>query len=117
MYIPSEAAEMTTPLALLIPSAESYVLGVKSKPTYTAASGTIFANFKTFGGTERQIDGLTEVEDTAVIVCWYRPDVKSNCRVKRLTDNAIYEIVGEPEDLEQRHVYLKFKIRRIKGGA
>ena len=117
MYRPNEANEMTTPLALLIPSAESTTLGVKNKPTYTQSANIVYANFKTYGGTERTVNGLYEIEDTAVIICWYRTDITSTCRLKRLTDNAVFEIIGEPENLEQRNMWLKFKVRRIKGGA
>lgn len=115
MYRPTEAEQMTTPLALQVPTSKS-VNGVIVK-TYTDAPEVIFANFKTYGGTERQSNDVYFVEDTANIVCWYRPDIKSNCRVKRLTDNAVFEIIGEPENLEQRNMFLKFKVRRIKGGV
>ena len=85
--------------------------------TFTDASGTVFCNFKTYGGTERQVNGIIEVEETAQITCWFRPDIASGCRLKRLADGAVYEIIGDPEDIELRHQFLKFKIRRIKGGA
>lgn len=116
MYRPKEATEMTTPLILQIPTASSYN-GVRYKSAFTDVKETIFANFKTYGGTEKQVDGLLEVEETAVIVCWYRPDITGNCRIKRATDGAVFEILGEPENLEQRNQLLKFKIRRIKGGV
>jgi hypothetical protein len=35
----------------------------------------------------------------------------------RLSDGAVYDIIGEPENLEMRNMFLKFKIRRVKGGA
>lgn len=121
MFRPSEAAQMTTPLRLQKPtSAVSY--GVNTK-TYKNIDGVIWANFKTYGGTEKTDNGVLSVEDTAQVVCWYRPDIKSDCRVvlldgKEDTDNAKrYEILGEPENIEQRNMFLKFKVRRIKGGA
>ena len=34
------------------------------------------------------------------------------------TDNAkCYEILGTPENIEQRNMFLKFKVRRVKGGS
>ncbi len=116
MYRPTEANEMTTPLILQIPTAGNYN-GVRYKASYTDASAVIYANFKTYGGTEIVVDGVLEVEDTAQVTCWYRPDITSGCRIKRATDNAVFEILGDPEDIEQRHMILKFKVRRIKGGA
>lgn len=115
MYRPLEATEMTTPLILQIPTETKYN-GVRTN-TYTDAEGIIFANFKTYGGTERKVDGLWEIEDTAQLVCWYRTDIQSNCRIKRAADGAVFEIIGEPEDIEQRHQFLKFKVKRIKGGV
>ena len=60
---------------------------------------------------------IISVIDTAQITCWYRPDIKANCRLKRMSDGAIFEILGDPENLEMRNQILYFKIRRVKGGA
>ena len=112
---------MTTPLRLQQPvKATSY--GVNKK-TYKNINGVIMANFKTFGGTEKNDNGIITVEDTAQIVCWYRPDITSGCRVVLLDGNEdsddakCYEILGEPENIELRNMFLKFKVRRVKGGA
>ena len=115
MYRPSETQQMTTPLCLQTPTSER-VNGVLVK-TYEDVSDIFFGNFKTYGGTERQSNDVYTVEDTASIVCWFRPDIKSDCRIKRLSDNAVFEIIGEPENLEQRNMFLKFKVRRVKGGV
>lgn len=115
MYRPIEAAQMTTPFRLQTPiSVSSY--GVNKK-TWQDADGVIKANFKTYGGTELTVNNVLSVEDTAYIICWYRPDIKSGCRVIRLSDGAAFEILGEPENIEMRNQFLKFKVRRIKGGA
>lgn len=115
MYRPNESAQMTTPLRLQVPvTTSSY--GVKEK-TWEEANGVIVANFKSYGGTEIESNGVLTVEDTAQIVCWFRPDIKANCRLVRLTDNAVFEVLGEPENIEMRNQFLKFKVRRVKGGA
>lgn len=117
MYRPTEAAQMTTAMRLQIPTGNSKrVNGVLVKE-YADNPDIVFVNFKTFGGTERTSNNVYIVEDTAQIVCWYRPDIKSDCRMVRLSDGAVYEIIGEPENLEMRNMFLKFKIRRVKGGA
>ena len=115
MYRPSEAAQMTTPLRLQTPKTVSSY-GVNKK-TWEDVDCVIMANFKTYGGTEKTDNGVLSVEDTAQIVCWYRPDIRSDCRIVRATDGAAFEILGEPENIEQRNQFLKFKVRRIKGGA
>ena len=116
MYRPPEAAQMTTPLILQIPTQGEYN-GVRYSRGYTDANGVIFANFKTYGGTESLVDGTLQIIETADVCCWYRPDIQSGCRLKRATDGAVFEILGDPENIEQRNQFLKIKLRRVKGGA
>lgn len=115
MYRPSEAAQMSTAMRLQTPVTTSEY-GV-SENTWEDVKGVIMANFKTYGGTEKIDNNILSIEDTANIVCWYRPDIKSNCRLIRLSDGAAFEILGEPENIEMRNQFLKFKVRRVKGGA
>ena len=79
------------------------------------AVGIIMCSFKTFGGTESNINGVLTVADTANIETWYRPDITSASKIKLGT--KVYEVIGEPEDIEQRHQYLMFKVRGVKGGT
>jgi head-tail adaptor len=115
MYRPIEAAQMTTALRLQTPTSDK-TLGVHKK-TYADVAGVLMANMKTYGGTETTSNGVLSVEDTAQIVCWYRPDIRSDCRIVRLSDGAVFDILGEPENIEMRNQFLKFKVRRAKGGA
>ena len=115
MYRPSEAAQMTTAMLLQLPTNDS-VYGVSTKD-WRDSSLVIQCNFKSYGGTERIVNDVLSVEDTAQVVCWFHPSIKGNCRLKRLSDNAVFEILGEPENIEMRNQFLKFKIRRVKGGA
>lgn len=115
MYRPSEASQMTTAMQLQQPqTVTEYGVTVK---TYKEAAESFMCNFKSYGGTERIVNDVLSVEDTAQIVCWYNPNIKGDCRIKRLSDNAVFEILGEPENIEMRNQFLKFKVRRIKGGA
>lgn len=123
MYTPAEAAQMSTPLLLQLPvTAVSY--GVNKK-TYTDAKGVIMANFKTFGGTEQNNNGVITVVETAQIVCRYRPDITSGSRFVLLPagyddagkPKAVYEVLGDPENIEMRNMFFKIKVKRIKGGA
>lgn len=108
-YVP-----FNVPLFLLIPNVET----VKGSPkkVYPSQGIMIFGSFRTFGGTERNENGLLVVEDTAVVETWYRPDIKADCRV-RDSDGVEYEILGTPENIGMRNRFLKFKIRAVKGGA
>ena len=112
MYRPKDS--FVTPLVLLTPTYTS-VSGV-SKKTYPTTGDIIFGSFKTYGGTERDVNGVYSIEDTANIETWYDPRIKAECRIV-LQSGAVYDIINEPEDIEQRHQFMKFKVRRVKGGA
>lgn len=97
-------------------------------PTYEKINGVIvkkygekgelfFASFKSYGGTEKVIDGLLSVEDTAQVETYFRPDIKSDCVIQNAITGAKYEIISEPENVEMTNQILKFKVRRIKGGV
>lgn len=104
-------------LILLIPTyTEDYAVPTKTYPDIE--NGILFyGSFKTYGGTERNVNGLYSVENTAVIETWYRPDINSNCRIAVPLTGEVYEILGEPENINLRNQYLKFKVLQIKGGA
>lgn len=111
------SAPFTVPMMLLEPTYTT-VSGVPTKTFPALTGGKVFyGNFKTYGGTEREINGLYSVIDTAIIECWYRPDIKSDCRIGIPATNAVYEILGEPENINLRNQYLKFKVQRVKGDA
>ena len=111
------AAPLTVPMALLVPSYETRA-GVPTKTFPEVSDGIrINGNLKTYGGMEREVNGLYSIMDTATIETWYRPDIKADCRIAILGTDRVYEIIGEPEDIELRHQYLRFKVERVKGGA
>lgn len=114
----------TIPLVLLKPQINnSYGVNKKTYPTIEEAlndetyQALFFGNFKTYGGTEREVNGVYSIEDTANIETWFRPDITSDCRIAVANGGAIYEIIGEPENVNMRNQFLKFKVKRVKGGA
>ena len=86
-YKPS--GPFVTPVILLTPTYMT-VKGVRKK-VYPADGPIINCCFKTSGGTEKNIN-----------------DVYSG---------AVYEVMNEPENIDMRNQYCKFKVRRVKGGA
>lgn len=105
-----------TPALILQPTYESQK-GVLIK-TYTEDDGIqIFCNWKTYGGTESVSNGVYSVLDTAQIETWYRPEIKSDCRIKDLETGSVYEILGKPEDINRRHQFMRFKVQAVEGGA
>ena len=112
-YRPS--APFTVPMKLLVPvSGEDYGVTTKvfSEPS---TSELFFGSFRTFGGTESLKNDLWTVIDTAVIDTWYRPDIKADCRIYLCESEEVFEIIGTPEDIDRRHQYLKFKVKKIGG--
>lgn len=116
MYKPQ--TPFSTALILLIPTKTEMVKGVAKRAFPAPENGVrINGSFKTYGGTDRDINGLYSVEDTAVVETWFDPRITSECRVQVQQTGAVYEILNEPENIELRNQYVRFKIRRVKGGA
>lgn len=109
-YRPSEP--FSTVVELLNPTYET-VKGVQVKKHEVV--GAFCCSFKTYGGTETTTNGVLTVIDTANIETWYRPDITSASQIKLGT--KVYEVMGEPENIEQRNQFLKFKVRGVKGGT
>ena len=111
-YIPD--LPYNTPIELFNVIRVDSVKGV-DKNIYSDTGEVIFCKFKTYGGTESTSNGVLTVVDTANVETWYRPDIKSSSRIK--LGAKVYEVMGEPEDIEQRHQIMKFKVRSVKGGT
>ena len=115
MYKPKKT--FNTPLLLYPCTGTEIVRGVTVK-TYAKTGILFYGSFSTYGGTERNVNGVYSVEDTAVVETWFRPEFAASGRVA-LADNParLYDIQGEPEDIEERHLYTHMRLSRVKGGA
>jgi len=111
----------STALIVLKPTSIEKVMGVPKKVFPDLKDGIrINASFKTYGGTrseEKTVDGLMSIEDTAYVQTWYRPDITSDCRIVVAQTGATYEIINDPENINCRNQFLKFMVRRVKGGV
>lgn len=106
----------SVPLLLLKPT-KAIAVGVRQK-TYDIENGIlIYGSFKTYGGTEKTVDGLLSIDDTADVETWYRPDITSDCAIALADTGVQYQIINEPENINCRNQFLKFKVQRIKGGV
>ena len=103
------------PAELLIPENKT-VKGVLKK-VYPETGKHFNCSFKTYGGTELNKNDTYVVLDTATVETWYRPDITSDYRIKLCQTGTSYEIIGEPENINMRNQYMKFKVQRVKGGA
>lgn len=106
----------TTTAFLLEPKTKTVKGTVVKEYTTPGFNNVISCSFKTYGGTEKDVNGITAVENTAVIETWYRPDIKADCRIA-LEDGTEYEIINTPENINMRNQFLKMKVRALKGGA
>lgn len=108
----------TTPAYILKPTKKT-VKGVTVKTYEGIETGElIFCKAKTYGGTERNINGVYSIEDTANIETWFRPDITADKGFCFASDpTKVYEILGTPENIEQRNLLMLFKVRAVGGGA
>ena len=107
----------TTALMVLKPTYEK-VAGVRTKVLPDLKDGfQIFASFKSYGGTETTVNGVYSIVDTVDVETWYRPDITSDCVIVLPSTGAQYQLMNDPENINNRNQFLKFKIERIKGGA
>ena len=114
-YKPS--APFTGPMKLLVPVTTTAYGAAKKTFTAPESSDQFFGSFRTFGGTENTQDGVYSVIDTAVIDTWYRPDITADCKIYLCDNGQIYDIISDPEDIDFRHQYLQFKVKKVGGKA
>lgn len=113
-YKPAKA--FNTPMYLYTVTGYTEKMGVQ-KPVYSETGILFFGSFATYGGTEREINGIMAVEDTATVETYYRPEFTANARIALAKTGKLYEITGEPENIEQRSLYTKMKLTAVRGGA
>ncbi len=114
------SAPFNVPMKLLIPT-EQVVTGTTKKvfplPSEVPDDCLFFGSFRKFGGTENIQNGVFTIIATAVIDTWYRPDIKANCRIYICETDQVYEVISDPEDINMRHQFLQFKVKKIGGKA
>lgn len=88
------------------------VNGVQQKTLFE--TGIFYASARSFGGKEKIIDGVYSIEKTQTLQTWYRPDIVSGVVLKD-SAGALWEILGEPENINMDKRYLQIKIKRIEG--
>lgn len=115
-FFPEES--FPVPIRLLNPSTTNKKASPKKVYPNAENGDLLYCSFKTYGGTEVQNNGVYSVEDTANITTWYRPDIRSDSRIALANNtDVVYEVIGEPENINIRNQFCKFKVKRIKGGV
>lgn len=102
-------------MRLLIPT-ETMVKGVrKTVFSEPSKSPQIFGSIKTYGGTDNFSNEVYTVFETATVETWYRPDIKSDCRIYIEETGETWEIKGSPEDIQMRHQFMTIKVEKVGG--
>lgn len=70
---------------------------------------------KSYGGTEKVVNGVYVIEDTWIVDTWYNPAFDKGDRIRFRDDNTEYEILASPENINRRGQYMQFKVVRIGG--
>ena len=99
--------------ALHLKRSTQKVNGVNQE-TFTEG-GIFYCSAKSYGGTEKTVNGVYVIEDTWTIDTWYNPAFKKGDRVRFLDDMSEYEILASPENINKRGQYMRFKVVRIGG--
>lgn len=114
MYRPSRP--FTSVFMVLQPT--NTAVNNRIKKTYPNTSDDVInASYVTYGGTEEVVNGVLSVIDTGIVETWYRPDIKADTRLKNTANGKVYEVLGEPENIEMRNQFLKFKVRSVRGSS
>ena len=103
-------------MKLLVPTVTK-VKGVTKKefPDPETVENVFFGSFKTYGGTENFSNDVYMVFDTAIIETWFNPDIKTNCEIYICETGKTYQVIAEPENINMRHQFMKFKVQAIGG--
>jgi hypothetical protein len=114
MFRPQKAQQMTTPV--IIQTAQIVDNFGKRTKTYENLSYNSFCNWSSYGGSERDVNGVISFEETAVLTMFYDPNAKNDGRIINLLDNSTYEILSV-ENIEMRNQFMILRVRKIAGGA
>lgn len=112
MYKPKQPFNVP---AQILTATKTKVNGVTQKSFVDGS--TFFCSARSYGGTEKTVNGVIAVEDTIQLETYYRNDITASCHIRLLDDNSEWEILGNPENIERRNQFLVFKCRRVAGGA
>lgn len=74
-----------------------------------------FCSAKSYGGTEKEVNGVWIIEDTWIIDTWYNPSFRKGDKVKFLDTGEEFEIIASPENINRRGQYMRFKVGAIGG--
>ena len=106
----------TAAFKLLKPTySEAYATPKKTYPDPASVTQVLFGSFKTYGGTEGWNNNIYTVIDTAKIETWYNPEISTDCRIYLCDTGEIWDVITRPEDIDMRHQFMQFRVRKTGG--
>ena len=63
-------------------------------------------------GSDAYIAMQMQARDPATVTCRYSPLITQDCLIYKGTDPEPYEIVGAPDNVEERNAWLEIKVQR-----
>lgn len=107
----------TVAMRLLVPTT-TVVKGVTKKEfSPVDQSELFFGSFRTFNGTENFSNEIYTIEATGTIDTWYNPNFTTDCRIYVIETGEAWDIISEPEDIDMRHQYMQFRVKKVGGKA
>lgn len=82
---------------------------------YTEDDKILFCSAKSYGGTEKGVNGVSVIVDTWFVEMWFTPNVRKGDKIRFLDDGSEYEILATPENINRENIHMKFKVERIGG--
>ena len=86
-----------------------------NQESFAESEAVLYCSAKSYGGTEKVVNGVYVVEDTWQIDTWFNPLLSKGDRICFLDDNTEFEILASPENISRRGQYMRFKVVRING--
>lgn len=82
---------------------------------FTEAEKPFFCSAKSYGGTEKVVNGVVVIEDTWIVDAYYNPSFRKGDKIRFLDDNSEFEILASPENINRRGKFMRFKVLAIGG--
>ena len=86
-----------------------------NQENFTEAEKPFFCSAKSYGGTEKVVNGVVVIEDTWIVDAYYNPTFSKGDKIRFLDDNSEFEILASPENINRRGQYMRFKAVGIGG--
>ena len=106
---------LTTPILII----QTVPIKTNGRVTYNETGKTeqSWCVWKNYGGTEKSVGSgqitLVEYDDTANIQMRYTPLVSQHSIIQNLLTKEKYRIISIPDDINQLHQFLVFKVKKI----